>query len=43
VQAFYNRVTQPVRSTIDESARGTLMNKMENSAYNLIEENALDN
>jgi len=38
VQAFYNGVTQPVRSTIDVAARGTLMNKTEDEAYNLIEE-----
>jgi len=32
VQAFYNRVTQPVRSTIDIAVGGTLMNKTEDKA-----------
>ena len=43
VQTFYNRVTQPVRSMIDAAARGTLMSKTEEEAYNLIEEMALNN
>ena len=37
IQAFYKGVTQPVRSTIDAAAGGTLMNKTEDEAYNLIE------
>ena len=36
VQAFYNGVTQPVRSTIDTTAGVILMNKIEDEAYNLI-------
>jgi len=43
MQAFYNGVTQPVRSTIDATAWGTFMNKTEDEAYNLIEEMALNN
>ena len=43
IQAFYNGVTQSVRSTIDAAAGGTLMNKTEDEAYNLIEEMALNN
>jgi len=43
VQAFYHKVTYVVRSTIDATARGTLMNKTENEAYHLIEEMALNN
>jgi len=43
IQTFYNGVTQPVQSTIDTAAGGTLMNKMEDEAYNLIEEMALNN
>ena len=43
IQAFYNGVTQSVRSTIDAAARGTLMNKTEDEAYNLIEEMSLNN
>jgi len=38
IQTFYNRVIQPVRSTIDSAVGGTLMNKTEDEAYNLIEE-----
>ena len=43
VQAFYNGVTQPVRSIIDVVAGGTLMNKTEDDAYNLIEDMMLNN
>jgi len=43
VQAFYNVVTKPVRSTIDVAAGGTLMNKTEDEAYNLIEEMVFSN
>ena len=43
IQAFYNGVTWSVRSTIDAVTRGTLMNKTEDKAYNLIEEMALNN
>jgi len=43
MQAFYNRVTQLVRPTIDAAAEGTLMNKTKDEAYNLIEEMALNN
>jgi len=43
VQAFYNGVTQPMRSTIDAATGGTLMNKTEDEAYNLIKEMTLNN
>jgi len=43
IQAFYNGVTQSVRSTIDVVAGGTLMSKTEDEAYNLIEETTLNN
>jgi len=43
IQTFYNGVIQPVRSTIDTVAGGTLMNKAEDEAYNLIEEMSLNN
>jgi len=43
VQTFYNGVTQLVRFAIDVAVGGTLMNKMENEAYNHIEEMALNN
>jgi len=43
VQTFYNRVTQPLRSTIDVVAGGALTNKTEYEAYNLIEEMTLTN
>jgi len=36
-------VTQVVRSTIDTTAGGTLMSKIEDEAYNLIEETSLNN
>ena len=36
-------MTQSVRSTIDAAAVGTLMNKTEDEAYDLIEEMALNN
>jgi len=42
-QAFYNGVTQPVRSIIDAAAGGTLLNKTEYEAYNLIKEMTLNN
>ena len=43
VQVFYNGVTQPTRSTTDVVTNDTLMNKMEDETYNLIEEKALNN
>ena len=43
IQAFYNGVTQSVRSAIDAVAGETLMNKTKDEAYNLIEEMALNN
>jgi len=43
IQTLYNEVTQSVQSTIDVAARGTLMNKMEGKACNLIEEMTLNN
>ena len=43
VQAVYDVVTQPVRSTIDAVAGGMLMNKTKDEAYNLIEEMTLNN
>jgi len=42
VQAFYSGATQPVQSTIDATVGGTLMNKMEDEAYSLIEDMALN-
>jgi len=43
VQTFYYRATQPMLSTIDVVAGGTLMNKMKDKASNLIEEMELNN
>jgi len=43
IQACHNGVTQPMRSTIDATAGGTLMSKTEDEAYNLIEEMGLNN
>jgi len=43
IQNFYNGITQSVRSTIDVAAGGTLMNKTEDEAYNLIEKMTLNN
>jgi len=43
IQAFYNGVTQYVRSTIDVAAGGTLMSKTDDEAYNLIEKITLNN
>ena len=43
VRIFYNGVTQPVRSMIDAAAGGILTSKMEEGAFNLIEEMALNN
>ena len=43
IQSFYNGVTQSVNSTIDAEAGGTLMNKTEDEAYNLIEQMGLNN
>jgi len=43
IQAFHNGVTQPIRSTIDAAAGGTLMNQTEDEAYNLIEKMELNN
>ena len=40
---FYNGATQPVRSIMHAATDGTLMNKTEDEAYNLIEEMALNN
>jgi len=40
---FYIGVTQSVRSTIDTTVGGTLINKTEDETYNLIEEIALNN
>jgi len=42
-QIFYNRVTQSIRSTIDAIVSGTLMNKMEDEACNLIKGMTLNN
>jgi len=43
IETFYYKVAQSVRSAIDAAAGGTLINKMEDEAYNLIEEMALNN
>ena len=43
IQAFYNDVTQAMTSTIDAVAGGTLMSKIKDEAYNLIEEMTLNN
>ena len=43
IQAFCNGVTQSIRSTIDAAAGGTLMNKIEDEAYTLIDEMTLNN
>jgi len=43
IQAFYNGLTQFVRSTIDAAVGGTLMSKIEDKAYHLIEEMTLNN
>ena len=43
MQTMYNGVTQPLRSTIDATPGGTLMNKTKDEAYNLIEKMALNN
>jgi len=43
VQTFYNGVTQLVRSTIDAVIGGTLMNKIKDEAYNLIQKMVLNN
>jgi len=43
IQAFYNGVTQVVRSIIDAVAGGTLMSKTEDEAYNLIEKMVFNN
>lgn len=43
VQPFYNGVTQPVRSTINAAAGGTLMNKTKDETYYLIEAITLNN
>ena len=42
VKTLYNGVTHPVRSTIDAVMGGTLMNKNEDEAYNIIEEMTLN-
>ena len=43
VQTFNYGITQLVRSTIDAKVGGTFMNKMEDKAYNLIDEMVLNN
>ena len=43
MQIFYNEVTQSLRSTIDAVLGGKLKNKIEDKAYNLIEEMTLNN
>ena len=43
IHAFYNGVTQAVRSTIDVAIGGSLMNKTKDEAYGLIEEMMLNN
>jgi len=43
VQTFYNGVTQPVWSTIDAAAGGTLIKKVTEEACNLIEEMTFNN
>ena len=43
MQAFYNGVSRLVRSIIDVVVGGTLINKTEDEAYNLIEEMTLNN
>jgi len=43
VHAFYKGVTQPMQSTIDIATGDTLMNKIEDGTYNLIEEMVLNN
>jgi len=43
VQAFFNGVTHAIRSLIDVTVGGTLMNKTEDKAYNLIELMTLNN
>ena len=37
VQTFYNDITQALRSIIDAATGGTLLSKMEDEVYNLIE------
>jgi len=43
VQTLYDGVAQPVRSTVDAAASGTLVNKTEGEAYNVIKETVLNN
>ena len=43
VQRFYDKVTQPIRSTINAVGSSTLMNKMEDEAYSLIKEMTFNN
>ena len=43
VQVFYNEVTQAIRFVVDAMIGETLMNKMEDEAYNLTEEMLLNN
>jgi len=43
VQAFYDGVTQSVRSTIDAAIGRTLISKTEDEPCNLVEEMALSN
>jgi len=43
IQAFYNGVTQSIKSRVDAAAGGTLISKTEDEAYNLIEEMTLNN
>jgi len=42
-QTFCNGVTQVVLFTIDAAVGGTLMNNMEDEAFNLIKEMTLNN
>jgi len=43
IQAFYNGMTQSVRSIIHTAVEGTLMSKTKDEAYNLINEITLNN
>jgi len=43
IESFHDGVTQAMRSTIDATVGGTVMNKTEYEAFNLKEEMALNN
>jgi len=43
MQTFSTAVTQAAWTTVDAAAGGTLMNKMEDEVFNLIEEMTLNN